>query len=156
MINALQKLLRAEHLLCRVDAASKKRCFEIVASHIALQNPVLDEELVYTKLLAREKLGSTGLGNGVAVPHCRVEGCHSPMGYLITLANSVDYDAPDGVAVDLLFVLLAPLQATQEHLDLLADVARCFSDTEFCGGLRSASDTSLLLQAAQRPLSSPT
>jgi len=154
-MNALQKLLRKENLLCRVDAASKKRCFEIAASHIAQQQPALSEELVHTKLLAREKLGSTGLGQGVAVPHCRVEGCHSPTGYLITLDNNVDYDAPDGMPVDLLFVLLAPLEATQEHLDLLADVARCFSDTAFCHGLRSATTVDLLLQAAQRPLSTP-
>ena len=154
-MNALQKLLRPEHLLCRIDAASKKRCFEIAASHIAEQQPALSEELIYTKLLAREKLGSTGLGQGVAVPHCRVEGCHSPMGYLITLDNNVDYDAPDGVPVDLLFVLLAPQEATQEHLDLLADVAHCFSDTTFCDGLRSAQNPDLLLQAAQRPLSTP-
>lgn len=152
-MNALQKLLRTENLLCRVDAASKKRCFEIAASHIAQQQPTLSEELVYTKLLAREKLGSTGLGQGVAVPHCRVEGCHSPMGYLITLNNDVDYDAPDGIPVDLLFVLLAPQEATQEHLDLLADVARCFSDAVFCDDLRSAQTVERLLEAAQRPLS---
>lgn len=154
-MNALQKLLRTENLLCRVDAASKKRCFEIVASHIAQQQPALSEELVYTKLLAREKLGSTGLGQGVAVPHCRVEGCLSPLGYLMTLDNNVDYDAPDGIPVDLLFVLLAPQEATQEHLDLLADVARCFSDAVFCDGLRSARTADQLLHAAQRPLSSP-
>lgn len=146
----LDALLDPARSMCRVDAASKKRIFELAAARIAGSSLQLGEDQIYTQLLAREKLGSTGLGRGVAIPHCRVEGCPAPMGCIITLSSAVSYDAPDDVHVDILFVLLVPAEATQEHLNILAELARRFSDPDFCSALRSARSDAELLDAMRR------
>jgi PTS system nitrogen regulatory IIA component len=146
---SLETLLHPDRVVCRADAASKKRVLELVAAQIAGAEPNLQEATVYTSLLERERLGTTALGAGVAVPHCRVPGIESPLGCLVTLAAGVDFDAPDGETVDLLFVLLVPPEATQEHLDILAAIARRFSDAHYCRGLREAADQDTLLQAAR-------
>lgn len=141
----LDDLLDPTRTMCRVEATSKKRIFELVAARIADSQPVLDDDSIYNQLLAREKLGSTGLGQGVAIPHCRVDGCPEPLGCIITLSEAVNFDAPDDARVDVLFVLIVPAEATQEHLNILATLARVFSDTALCGQLRSAtSDRELL------------
>ena len=146
---SLETLLHPDRVVCRADAASKKRVLELVAAQIAGSEPDLQETNVYTSLLERERLGTTALGAGVAVPHCRVPGIESPLGCLVTLAAGVDFDAPDGETVDLLFVLLVPPEATQEHLDILAAIARRFSDAHYCRGLREAAEQDTLLQAAR-------
>jgi len=149
-MSGLDSLLSPARVMCRVDATSKKRIFELAAQNIADANESLTEHLVYSQLLAREKLGSTGLGQGVAIPHCRVEGCAAPLGCLITLATPVHFDSPDGQPVDLLFVLLVPPEATQAHLDLLAELAGRFSQPGYCSALRQAhSDINLLSCALQ-------
>jgi PTS system nitrogen regulatory IIA component len=147
-MNSLDSLLNPQRVVCQLPAASKKRVLELVAQHIADVETSLDVGPVYASLLERERLGSTALGTGVAVPHCRVRGLDKPLGCLVTLASPIDYDAPDGKPVDLLFVLLVPPSATQEHLDLLAEVARRFSDSLYCEGLRKASSAVSLLQSA--------
>ena len=144
----IQNLLNPQRVLCQLDAVSKKRVLELVAEQVAGTEQTLDEDQVYTSLLERERLGSTALGHGVAVPHCRVSGLEQPLGCLVTLAEAIDYDAPDGELVDLLFVLLVPPDATQEHLDLLADIARRFSNPSYCHGLRSAQGAEQLLNSA--------
>jgi len=144
----IQNLLNPQRVLCQLDAVSKKRVLELVAEQVAGTEQTLDEDQVYTSLLERERLGSTALGYGVAVPHCRVSGLEQPLGCLVTLAEAIDYDAPDGEPVDLLFVLLVPPDATQEHLDLLADIARRFSNPSYCHGLRSAQGAEQLLNSA--------
>lgn len=146
----LDALLDPARSMCRIDAASKKRIFELAAARIAESSSLLAEDQIYAQLLAREKLGSTGLGRGVAIPHCRVEGCPEPMGCIITLSSAVSFDAPDDAHVDILFVLLVPAEATQEHLNILAELARRFSDPLFCHALRAArSDTELLAAMRQ-------
>ncbi len=147
-MTGLDNLLSPARVMCRAEAASKKRIFELAAQRIADTETSLDEHQVYAQLLAREKLGSTGLGAGVAVPHCRAEGVEQALGLLITLSEPVDFDSPDSKPVDLLFVLLVPPEATQEHLELLADVARRFSTQAYCQGLRAADTDDALLQAA--------
>ncbi|EED35963.1 phosphotransferase system, nitrogen regulatory IIA protein [Luminiphilus syltensis NOR5-1B] len=132
----------------RVEVSSKKRIFELAAEQIAEVEPDLSDDDIYTQLLAREKLGTTGLGQGVAIPHCRVEGCAQPLGCLITLDQAIPFDAPDNVPVDLLFVLLVPLEATQEHLDILAELAGRFSDPAYCSALRNAHSSADLLDSA--------
>lgn len=151
-MTGLDTLLSPARVMCRVDASSKKRIFELAAQQIAAAETDLVEDEVYVQLLAREKLGSTGLGSGVAVPHCRVEGCSHPIGCLITLSDAVAFDSPDGRPVDLLFVLLVPPEATQEHLELLAEIARRFSSGDYCAQLREAASSQTLLQAAVAPL----
>ena len=148
-MTGLDTLLSPARVVCRAEASSKKRIFELAAQSVGSAEEGLTEDDVYTQLLAREKLGSTGLGQGVAVPHCRVDGCNEAIGCLMTLAESVDFDSPDGRPVDLLFVLLVPPEATQEHLDLLAHIARRFSNPAYCDSLRSAGNEAQLLERAQ-------
>jgi PTS system nitrogen regulatory IIA component len=144
----LEELLSPTRIDCAIEAASKKRIFEIVAEKIASSTSGIEENDIYTQLLAREKLGSTGLGTGVAIPHCRVAGCQRPIGSLLTLAEPVDYDAIDRQPVDLVFALVVPEEATQIHLDILAELARRFSSAKYSERLRSSRTSIELLAAA--------
>ena len=100
------------------------------------------------QLISREKLGSTGLGQGIAIPHCRSGNCAHPLGTLLTLEEPIDFDAPDDLPVDLLFVLLVPEEADQQHLDILANIARLFSQSDFCEKLRATRDSQALYDLA--------
>ena len=148
-MTGLDHLLSPARVMHRVDATSKKRIFQLAAQNIAQAQAALMEPEVYSQLLAREKLGSTGLGHGVAIPHCRVDGCEQPVGCLITLETPVDFGSPDGQPVDLLFVLLVPSEAAQAHLDLLAELAGRFSQADYCSALRKAASAENLLLSAQ-------
>ena len=132
-------LLAAERIRLDLDAGSKKRVLEEIAT---LLQGGEDEDLnsIFDHLLERERLGSTGMGHGVALPHARMPGLVQARGGFIRLASPVDYGAIDGEPVDLVFGLLVPGQATQEHLQLLASLASLFHDTAVCQRLRSASD----------------
>ena len=144
----LAQLLTPERTACQVPGLSKKRLFETIARIISEDQLSLPYELVFDQLFAREKLGSTGLGNGIAIPHCRIGNCTQPMGCLITLSEPIDFDSPDNQPVDLVFALLVPDGAHQQHLDTLAGIARLFSQDKFCRQLRNAADASALFQAA--------
>jgi PTS system nitrogen regulatory IIA component len=100
----------------------------------------LSQSDILACLAGREKLGSTGLGHGVAIPHGRLPGINSSIGALVRLRHPVDYDTHDGQPVDLIFGLLVPQNATGEHLQHLAAVAEKFSDDEFCARARAAGD----------------
>ena len=123
----MKDILTPARTLCRAPGLSKKRLFETIASIISEDQPALVYDEVFSQLIAREKLGSTGLGQGIAIPHCRVDACPEPLGTLVTLEQAIDFDAPDDQPVDLLFALLVPGEAHQQHLDILANVARLFS-----------------------------
>ena len=116
---------------------SKKRLFEQAAASISAEFD-LDQESVYRSLLAREKLGSTAIGHGVAIPHSRMSGCSEPLGCLILLSEGVDFGAPDGADVEIAFILLVPEAATQDHLDLLASLANAFSNADIRDRLKKA------------------
>ena len=124
------QLLSGESLL------SKKRVFERAAEAMGAALD-LSSETIYRALLAREKLGSTAIGEGIAIPHCRMEDCEKPCGVIVTLDEPTDFDAPDDDYVDLLFALVVPAEATQDHLNLLAGLARLFSQQDFCDALRA-------------------
>ena len=116
---------------------SKKRLFEQAAASISAEFD-LNQESVYRSLLAREKLGSTAIGHGVAIPHSRMSGCSEPLGCLILLSEGVDFGAPDGADVEIAFILLVPEAATQDHLDLLASLANAFSSSDIRDRLKKA------------------
>ena len=116
---------------------SKKRLFERAAEVFAAELG-LDAEGIYRALLAREKLGSTAVGEGVAIPHSRDEHCSDAAGCLITLDEPIDFAAPDGKAVDIVFILLVPAEATQDHLNLLAGLATVLSSSNIRSLLRDA------------------
>ena len=108
----LEALLTRDLTLCRTVGISKKRLFE-TAALVARQRSELQENEIYNSLLAREKLGSTALGQGIAIPHCRISDCDSAVVALMTLDEGIDFDAPDGEPVDILFLLLVPEEAQQ-------------------------------------------
>ncbi len=148
MQQPLEQLLTPERTECQVPGLSKKRLFETLARVISEDQLSLPYKEVLAQLIAREKLGSTGLGQGIAIPHCRIGNCTHPLGTLLTLAEPIDFDAPDGVPVDLVFALLVPEDSHQEHLDTLAGIARMFSQADFCNRLRQAPDPQALFKAA--------
>jgi len=120
------------------QAGSKKRALEIVGEMIARSDSSLTSLGVFDALLARERLGSTGLGHGVAIPHGRIPGMEATVGVFVRLDQGVDFDAPDKQPVDLLFGLLVPEQSTDEHLQILSHLAERFSDTAVRDSLRAA------------------
>ncbi len=144
----LEELLTPARTLCRAPGVSKKRLFETAAGFIGEDQSALQSSEVYNKLLARERLGSTALGEGIAIPHCRISNCEEAVGCLITLDKGIDFDAPDNRPVDILFLLLVPEQAQQEHLNILAGLAQLLSNLEFCEGLRAATDNDDLYRSA--------
>ena len=143
-MQALASLLTPGRAACRVPGISKKRLFETIARIISDDQVSLPYNLLLSSFIAREKLGSTGLGQGIAIPHCRVDNCTHAIGTLITLEDPINFDAPDGEPVDVLFVLLVPTEAQQQHLDILAGVAGLFSQKAFCDEIRSARDAQSL------------
>jgi PTS system nitrogen regulatory IIA component len=143
--------LLEERIGCDVAAASKKRVLEQLGLRLAESVPELTQDLVFDALLERERLGSTGLGKGIALPHARMTEVDQAMGAFIKLTKGIDFDAIDGEPVDLAFAMLVPQEATDEHLQLLSTLARMFSDERFCTELRQAeSDHHLFLLISQR------
>lgn len=140
------KLLTTDRIACHLDLASKKRVLEVLAGLLATSSPSLTEVEIFDSLLNRERLGSTGLGTGVAIPHGRIPGIEAPLGAIVTLQNGVDYDAIDRQPVDLLFALLVPEESTDEHLQILAGLAQMFSDHKLSARLRECQSPEQLLQ----------
>ena len=136
-MHSISALLSPERSLCRVEGGSKKRIFEMIADVIGKDIEAFHPTALVSGMLAREKLGSTALGGGIAIPHCRMEDCEKPCGVIVTVGEPTDFDAPDDDYVDLLFALVVPAEATQDHLNLLADLARLFSQQDFCDALRA-------------------
>ena len=126
-MNRLAAILPVEQVLVGVDATSKKRAFE-EAGLLFESLHGLSRALVTDSLFARERLGSTGLGHGVAIPHGRIKGLKSPLAAVFQLAQAIGFDAPDEQAVKLLIFLLVPETATQKHLEILSEIAELLSN----------------------------
>jgi PTS system nitrogen regulatory IIA component len=129
-------ILSPERILCDVKATSKKRVLEYFSKLLATETHGINNRDIYESLINRERLGSTSIGHGVAIPHARVSQCNVTLGAFLQLETGVNYDAIDHQPVDLLFALLVPEDCTQEHLDLLAKLAELFSDAELRKQLR--------------------
>ena len=142
----LETILTPGRSLVNVPGGSKKRALEQIANLIGREVPELETQTVYEALIAREKLGSTGFGNGIAIPHCRLKGCETPVSALLHLDHPIDFDAIDGAPVDLLFVLLVPQAATDAHLELLRQIASMLDRKDVRDKLRSASSNEALYQ----------
>ncbi|MGF6590549.1 PTS IIA-like nitrogen regulatory protein PtsN [Pseudomonas sp. 2835] len=142
----LETILTPGRSLVNVPGGSKKRALEQIANLIGKEVPELDTQIVYEALIAREKLGSTGFGNGIAIPHCRLKGCESPVSALLHLDAPIDFDAIDGAPVDLLFVLLVPEAATDAHLELLRQIASMLDRQDVREKLRAAASNESLYQ----------
>ena len=144
----IQSFLAPRRTLCGVEGASKKRVLQTLAQQIANDLPTLDADDLFSRLVARERLGSTGLGHGIAIPHCRIENCTGTVGALLTLQHPIDFDAIDGEPVDIVFALLVPEEATDDHLQTLATLAGLFNEPSFRQRLRNCSSDEDLYQQA--------
>lgn len=128
-MNRLASILSVAQVLVQVDVSSKKRAFE--EAGLLFENlHGLSRALVTDSLFSRERLGSTGLGHGVAIPHGRIKGLKSPMAAVLQLARPIGFEAPDDLAVGILIFLLVPEAATQKHLEILSEIAEMLSDAD--------------------------
>ncbi len=138
-MSLISKILAPECVLVDSESASKKRVFERVG--ILFENTQnVARSQVFDSLFAREKLGSTGLGQGVAIPHGRVKGLRDAVAAFVKMQNPIPFDAPDGQPVNFIFVLLVPERATDLHLQILGELAQMFSDKSFRDRLQATDD----------------
>jgi PTS system nitrogen regulatory IIA component len=133
----ISKLLPVENVLVDLDVGSKKRVFE-QAGLLFENNQHIARSVVFDSLFAREKLGSTALGQGIAIPHGRIKGLRDATGALIRMRAPIPFDATDGLPIRLIFVLLVPERSTELHLQILSELAQMFSDKQFRDDLSAA------------------
>ena len=145
-MNRISQLLPATNIMVGLEASSKKRVFEQTGL-LFENNQGIARVKVFDSLFARERLGSTGLGEGIAIPHGRIKGLKEAVAALVRLAEPVAFDAPDGKPVNLLLFLLVPEQATQQHLEILSEVAEMLSDKAMRETLLNESQAALIHQA---------
>ena len=148
MMNLLAKLLPTQNVELKISATSKKRVFEY-ASILFENNQGIERSKVFDSLLARERLGSTALGKGVAMPHGRIKGLKESVIAIISVDTPVAFDAPDGQAVSLMVFLLVPEHATQQHLEILSELAELLSDKTNRDILLNAQSAGEVLQLVQ-------
>ena len=144
----LTELLRPDMTFCNVQGISKKRLIEKSAELIAGQVGLVNESELFEALIAREQLGSTGIGNGIAIPHCRVQRLKETAGCLVKLQQPVDFDAIDNQPVGPLFFLVVPEITLKGHLEALKAIAENFSNPAWCERLRAAQTDEELYTAA--------
>ncbi len=143
----LEQLIRPDSVLCNAQARSKKHCIEILSELLARKTPEIGSEQVFENLVKRERLGCTGLDKGVAFPHCRVDGLDTSIGAMILLSEPVDFDAPDGEPVDLVFGLMVPDEVDASHGESIRLVTSILADEGLRSRLRSAKSSSDLYEA---------
>jgi PTS system nitrogen regulatory IIA component len=144
----LDTLISTNAVISNPEIKSKKRALELLAEHLAndvtLANQseeAIDPLTIFQLLIDREKLGSTGIGHGVALPHARTELTESAVGAFLKLDKGIDFDSPDDQRTDLIFALLVPEHYTDEHLKILAELASRFSDEAFCNTIRETNNS---------------
>ncbi len=142
----IRDLITPDRILCDEAVSSKKRALERLGELIASADEGLSARTVFDSLIGRERLGSTGLGHGVALPHGRLGGSTAAVGAFIRLSGGVDFDAIDQQPVDMIFALLVPEHFTDEHLKIIAYLAEMFSDTALCDALRQSNDAEAIFQ----------
>ena len=145
-MNQIAALLPASNIIVDLDVASKPQFFAAVGG-LFERSTGLSQSRVAASLAAREKLGSTGLGQGIAIPHGRIPQLPAATGAFVRLRAPIAFDAPDGKPVDQLFVLLVPEQATDQHLQLLSELAQMFSERSFRDRLGGATSPDALADA---------
>ena len=142
-MNRLSAILPASQVLVSVDATSKKRAFEEAGLLFEALHG-LNRALITDSLFARERLGSTGLGHGVAIPHGRIKGLKQPLAAVFQLVNPIGFDAPDEQPVRLMIFLLVPEAATQKHLEILSEIAELLSDSALREQMKDSTDAAAL------------
>jgi nitrogen PTS system EIIA component len=144
-MSLIPSLLPVANVVTDLETSDKKSLFELMGQ-LFEEKQQIPRKVVFDSLMAREKIGSTGLGHGIAIPHGRIKGMHQAMGALIRLKTPIPFDAPDGKPVSLLFVLLVPEHASDLHLQILGELAQIFSNKTLRQNLLTASDAAQLHQ----------
>lgn len=144
----VQDLLSPERTFTLQQANDKADLLQHLAGLAAVPGCNLNAEDVFNALMARERLGSTGIGEGVAIPHCRLSCCDAPQGILLKLAEPVEFDSLDGRPVDIVFALLTPAADADIHLKVLSHLAALFNQPDYRDALRSAANAAALYQQA--------
>lgn len=137
----IAELVSKDRITLGVDCASKKKALEYISEVLSKDQPDVTSGEVFDCLIGRERLGSTGMGKGIAIPHCRLKGNTRTFATLIRLSDGIDYDSIDGQPVDLIFAMVVPEEATEEHLKTLAMLAKMFSDESLVQKLHQAKDS---------------
>jgi PTS system nitrogen regulatory IIA component len=140
------RFLVAARIGAGLEIGSKKRLLEVLAELLAAGHPALHPESVFERLLERERLGSTGLGHGIALPHARMKEVGEAVGAFVQLRQGIDFDAVDDKPVDLAFALLVPESASEVHLQLLSTLAAMFNEPQLRESLRKAATADELYQ----------
>lgn len=148
MIPAINDILTPERTIKSAPASSKKKVLEYLGSFIAEHIPESSADDIYERLLNRERIGSTGIGEGIAIPHCRLKQCEKTFSVLLHLEQPIDFDSIDQQSVDLIFALVVPEEATDEHLQTLSMLAQKLSQAEYRDALRGSETSIELYQAA--------
>lgn len=134
----IQHILTPGRTLCDVSGVSKKKVLESIAETLSREVPAINASELFEALVARERLGTTGLGHGIALPHCRLKSCPEPVGLFARLEEPIDFDAVDREPVDLVFALIVPEGDHQKHLEILKSLAERFNAEDIRNRLRQA------------------
>ncbi|MCK5880303.1 MAG: PTS sugar transporter subunit IIA [Sinobacterium sp.] len=145
----ITQYFESELTFSHVEANSKKRALEKAAEKISRHITAIDSEQLFELLIARERLGSTGIGKGIAIPHCRHEDIDKISCCLLTLNEAVDFDAIDDNPVDILFILVVPEKACNQHLETLANLAKLMDNAEYRNQIRQAITNQELFEYAK-------
>lgn len=142
----LSEIININRIKCNINVQSKKRALEALSELVAQGHNQLDPDDIFDSLISRERLGATGVGYGIAIPHGRIKNCQEITGAFIQLDNGIDFDAIDNQPVDMLFALIVPEESTDEHLKILALLASMFNDESFRGKLRESKSEEKIYQ----------
>ena len=140
----IKTILTPARTFCCVEVASKRKVLEVVSTLISTEMPVINANDIFSSLVFRERLGTTTLGHGAAIPHCRNKFCTKPTGLFLRLAHPVDFQAYDDKGVDLIFTLIVPEEETQDHLDILDAIICRFRSDALLVKMREANNSSAL------------
>ncbi|MFW1677964.1 PTS sugar transporter subunit IIA [Pontibacter sp. JAM-7] len=146
----LSELLTPSSIHCDLESGSKKRIIETASELLADAHPELDATALFNGLHGRERLGSTGIGSGVGIPHCRLAECSAAVGLVVRLKEAIDFDAIDHKPVDLLFFLVVPEDGADVHLKTLASIAELMANPDVLEALRTASGPEKIYQIIQQ------
>jgi len=142
----LEEIIKPDSVLCNAHARSKKHCLEILSELLVRSHSDIASEDIFEGLIERERLGCTSLDQGVAFPHCRIEGLHTSVGALMKLTDPIEFDSPDGEAVDLVFGLTVPAEVNEQHHANICGIAELLGDRELRTRLRAATTSNELYQ----------
>ena len=143
----LEEIIKPDRVLCNAYARSKKHCLEILSELLVRAHPEIAHEDIFEGLIERERLGCTSLGEGVAFPHCRVDGLDDCVGALIKLSEAIEFDAADGESVDLVFGLIVPAELDAKDQANICGISELLADRDLRARLRSANSSNELYKA---------